>query len=143
MGDGSLVLAEAVGDVHLYFYNYRNLILQHCFYVPKFKRNLISVSCLFKDSYLVSFNEKVVIRKNKSFICSRWMQNNLYFIKPKMDLLLNTEVNDNNSKRLKTSYSNQTYLWHLQLGHISLNRIQRLVRDGPLSHLKVESIPQC
>ena len=92
---------------------------------------------------MVSFNEKVVIRKNKSFICSGWMQNNLYFIKPKMDLLLNAKMNDNNSKRLKTSHSNKTYLWHLRLGHINLNRIQRLVRDGPLSHLKVESIPQC
>ena len=70
MGDGSLVSAEAVGDVHLYFDNYRSLILRDCFYVPKFKRNLIYVSSLFKDSYVVSFNEKVVIRKNKSFICS-------------------------------------------------------------------------
>jgi len=142
MGDGTLVLAEAVGDVHLYFDSYRSLFLRDCFYVPQFKRNLISVACLFKDSYSVSFNNKVVIRKNKSFICDGWMQNNLYFIKPKMDSLLNTEV-VNNSKRLKTSHSNETYLWHLRLGHISLNRIQRLVKDGPLSSLKVESLPQC
>ena len=87
--------------------------MQNCFYVPKFKRNLIFVSYLFKDSYLVSFNDKVVIRKNKSFICSRWMQNNLYFITLKIDLLLNTEMNDNKYKRLKTSHSNMTYLWHL------------------------------
>ena len=60
-----------------------------------------------------------------------------------MDLLLNVEMNDNNSKRLKTSHSNKTYLWHLRLGHINLNRIQRLVRDGFLSHLKVEYLPQC
>ena len=69
------------------------------------------------------------------------MENNLYFIKPKMYSLLNTEV-DNNSKRLKTSQSNKTYLWHLCLGHIGLNRIQRLVKDGPLSFLEVEPSPQ-
>ncbi|KAL5570402.1 hypothetical protein UlMin_026977 [Ulmus minor] len=56
--------------------------------------------------------------------------------------LLNTEV-DNNSKRLKTSQSNKTYLWHLHLGYIGLNKIQRLVKDKPLSFLEVEPIPQC
>ena len=70
MGDGSLVLAEAVGDVHLYFDSLRSLVLRDCFYVPKLKRNLISIACLFKDLYLVSFNNKVVIRKNKYFIYS-------------------------------------------------------------------------
>ena len=142
MGDGSLVLAEAVGDVHLYFDSFRFLVLRDCFYVPRLKRNLISVACLFKDSYSVSFSNKVVIRKNKSFICSGWMQNNLYFIKPKMDTLLNTEITEN-SKRLKTSHSNKTYLWHLRLGHISLDRIRRLARDGPLDLHEVESMPRC
>ena len=106
------MLAEAVGDVHLYFDSFRFLVLRDCFYVPRLKRNLISIAYLFKDSYSVSFSNKVVIRKNKSFICSGWMQNNLYFIKPKMDSLLNTEITEN-SKRLKTSHSNKTYLWHL------------------------------
>ena len=70
------------------------------------------------------------------------MKNNLYFIKPKMYSLLNIEF-DNNSKKLKTSQSYKTYLWHLRLGHIGLNMIQRLVKDGPLSFLEVEPIPQC
>ncbi len=56
--------------------------------------------------------------------------------------LLNTEVN-NNSKRLKTSLSNETILWHLRLGYIALNMIQRLVNDGPLSFLEVEPSCQC
>ena len=70
------------------------------------------------------------------------MENNLYFIKPKIYSLLNTEV-DNNSKRLKISQSNKTYFWHLCLYHIGLNTIQRLVKDGPLNFLEVEHIPQC
>ena len=140
MGDGNLVLPKEVGEVHLYFDEFRMIILRDCFYVPNFKRNLISVACLFKDSYYVSFNKNVVICKNKSHICSGWMENNLYFIKPKMYSLLNTEV-DNNSKRLKTFQSNKTYLWHLRLGHIGLNRIQMLVKDGSLSFLEVEPIP--
>lgn len=107
--DGNLVLAEAVGEVCLYFDEFRMIILRDCFYIPNFKRNLILVACLFKDSYYVSFNKKVVICKNKSYIYGGWMENNLYFIKSKIYSLLNTKV-DNNSKRLKISQSNKTYL---------------------------------
>ena len=57
-GDDNLVLAEAVGEVYLYFDEFRMIILRDCFYIPNFKRNLISVACLFKDSYYVSFNKK-------------------------------------------------------------------------------------
>ena len=141
-GDGTLVRAEAVGEVHLYFDEFRFIVLRYCFYVPRFKRNLISVACLIKDSYSVSFNNKVVIRKNNSLICNGWMHGNLYFIKPKMHSLLDTEL-EKNSKRHKSSHSNKSYLWHLRLGHISLNRIQRMVKDECLDLYEVEPWPQC
>ena len=52
-------------------------------------------------------------------------------------------VNDEqNVKRLRNS-NNHTYLWHLHLGHIDLNKIQRLVKEGPSSHLKVELFQTC
>ena len=35
------------------------------------------------------------------------------------------------------------YLWHLRLGHINLDRITRLVKDGPLRDLSVGSLPVC
>ena len=38
---------------------------------------------------------------------------------------------------------NQTHLWHLRLGHINLRRIQRLVKDGPLGSLQLETFPVC
>ena len=38
---------------------------------------------------------------------------------------------------------NPTYLWHLRLGHINIDRINRLVKDGPLNLLKVEPYPIC
>ena len=142
IGDGSSVVAEAVGNVRIYFDSFRFILLKDCFYVPKFKRNLISVSCLVQGSYSVLFNKTVEIRKNNSFICSGRMDGNLYFIKSKAHSLLDTELIDN-SKRLKTSHSNKGYLWHLRLGHINQERIQRLVKDGPLSDLKDVHLPQC
>ena len=39
--------------------------------------------------------------------------------------------------------NNLTYQWHLRLGHIGLDRIKRLVRDGPLQSLQVDDMPTC
>ena len=47
------------------------------------------------------------------------------------------------SKKQKVSHDNDTYLWHLRLGHINLDRINRLVKDGPLRELKVDTLPVC
>ena len=47
------------------------------------------------------------------------------------------------NKRQKLSNGNETYLWHLRLGHISLDRISRLTKDGPLKDLSVGSLPVC
>ena len=41
------------------------------------------------------------------------------------------------SKRKEPS-SNPTIIWHMTLGHINLNRINRLVKDGILDNLVLE-----
>ena len=44
-------------------------------------------------------------------------------------------------KKQKVLHNDDTYLWHPRLGHISLDRINRLVKDGPLKELKVGKLP--
>ena len=46
-------------------------------------------------------------------------------------------------KRQKLSNDNETYLWHFTLDHISLDRIKKLTKDGPLKDLSVRSLPVC
>ena len=46
-------------------------------------------------------------------------------------------------KRQKISRKDGTYLWHLRLGHINLERIERLVKSGPLSKLELDTLPVC
>ena len=62
----------------------------------------------------------------------------LYILTPDKHELYNSKL-DNNShvKSLKRKYpsTSDAYLWHLRLGHINSNRIQRLVKDGPLEPL--------
>ena len=60
--------------------------------------------------------------------------------------LINAElfkVEKPKTKRQKISPKNETYLWHIRLGHINLERIDKLVKSGPLSELKVGTLPIC
>ncbi|KAA0062799.1 gag/pol protein [Cucumis melo var. makuwa] len=47
------------------------------------------------------------------------------------------------NKRLKISPKENAHLWHLRLGHINLNRIETLVKNGLLSELEENSLPVC
>ena len=57
----------------------------------------------------------------------------LYILTPDKHELYNSELDYNThvkSLKRKFSSTNEAYLWHLRLGHINPNRIQRLIKDG-------------
>ena len=47
------------------------------------------------------------------------------------------------NKRQNVDSDLETYLWHLRLGHINIDRITRLAKDGPLRELTVGTLPIC
>ena len=147
MGNDSVVSAKAVGEVRLQFRNNKFIILNNVYFIPGFRRNLISVSVLFEQSYQVKFNgTSVFISKNGLEICTGSLDSGLYMIRSKLNSLLSTElfkVEQPKNKKQKISHDNDTYLWHLRLGHINLNRIERLVKDGLLRELNVSTLPVC
>ena len=146
MGNATKVAAVVVGDYYLNFSRDRYLLLKDCLYVPSIIRNLISVSSLVKDGYSVLFNDYVIIKLNKRFICSGTLMDNLYIINPVSPSLQQNELNNTNGfpcKRKEHSQMNQTYIWHLRLGHINLKQILRLVQNGPLGSLELEALPVC
>ena len=62
-----------------------------------------------------------------------------------MDVSVNINeqiVNAIRSKRSRDKIS-QKYLWHLRLGHIGENRLNKLEKDGLLRPLTFESYPVC
>ena len=136
----------AIGLVELSFDKNRTLILEDCFLVSNFKRNLVFVSCLIKDGLTVQFNSSVSIRNKYSFICSGTLLNGLYFLSHmSYDINVIESINDDEHDHLskKRRFSNETYLWHLRLGHINPNRIHDLVKSEILSSLIFEHIPVC
>ena len=113
IGNATKMGAVAVGDYYLNFGRDRYLLLKDCLYVPYIRRNLISVSSLVKDGYSILFNDSVIIKLNKRFICSGTLIDNLYIINHVSPSLQQNELNNTNGlscKRKEPSQMNQTYL---------------------------------
>ena len=89
----------------------------------------------------------MIISRNGVNICSANLENGLYVLYPFETINHNTELfkvaEPKSIKKAKVSHDSETYLWHLRLGHISLDRINRLTKDGPLKELTVGSLPIC
>ena len=145
MADGSRIPVVVVGVFNLCF-NSKVLILKDCLYVPNIHRNLISATYLGKHGYYIILKHNVVIKNDKVFICSGNIVDGLYILSPDKHALYNSKL-DNNShvKSLKRKFplTNDAYLWHLRLGHINPNRIQRLIKDGLLEPLDFDGFLVC
>ena len=71
------------------------LILEDCLYVPNVRRNLISATYLGKHGYYVILKDNVVIKKDKVFICSGNIVDDLYILTPDKHELYNSELDHN------------------------------------------------
>ena len=147
VGSGEVVSTKAVRVACLNFRN-KLLVLNSLFFIPGFRRNLIFVSMLHEQLFSISFiNNEIVISRNGLDICHAKLENGLYVLRPTERTLNNSKLfkveYPKSNKRQKVSHSDNTYLWHLRLGHINLDRINRLVKDGPLRKLNVDTLPLC
>ena len=137
LADGSKIPVVVVGVFNLCF-DFRVLILEDCLYIPNVHKNLIFATYLGRHGYCVILRDNVVIKKDKVFIYSGNIVDGLYIITLAKHELYNSEL-DNNShvKSLKRKFpsTSDAYLWHLHLGHINSNKIQRLVKHGLLEPL--------
>ncbi|MCE8502524.1 DDE-type integrase/transposase/recombinase, partial [Latilactobacillus sakei] len=141
MGNESRVDAVSIGDIFLYF-NKVVIRLHDCLYVPHFRRNLISVSKLLESGYSVNFSKNVTISHGNKIVATTHKDNELFILSPTFETNLNEHDSSNSNKR-KRDPDNSTLLWHYRLGHVGIQRITRLVKDGPLDFLKVEDLPTC
>ena len=87
------------------------------------------------------------ISKNDVHICSVKLEDNLYVLRPKgAKSILNhgmLKTANTQNKRQIIYFDNNTYLRHLRLSHINLDRIKRLVKNGLLNELEDDSLPPC
>ncbi|KAK8554175.1 hypothetical protein V6N12_031146 [Hibiscus sabdariffa] len=138
VGNGERVAALAVGTYVLSLPSGLILNLENCYFVPSLTKNIISVSCLDKIGFeIIIKNNSCSFFYDNLFYGSAQLINGLYILNQE-NMIFNI-----NTKKLKTNDSNQTYLWHCRLGHISERRISKLHKDGLLDPFVFEQLDVC
>ena len=119
-----------------------SLVLRDYYFVTTISKNLISVSCLTQEDYVISFYKDYynIYFENK-IIGSSFLINSLFQLY--VDVFVNYVKNDVNAIGIKRPRDkiNQMYLWHLRLDHIGEDRINRLKKIELLDLLTTESYP--
>ena len=136
VGNGNKATVKAIGLFRLQLDYGCTLDLEETFVVPLFRQNLISISCLDKYGYFCSFeNGMVSLYLNSSVIGTGSLKDKLYKLNIKVSNGNETLHSSNYSIKRKLTNKNSSMLWHKRLGHISNQRIQRLVSEGILDPL--------
>ena len=135
----------AVGTYRLLLETGHRMDLLNTFYVPSISRNLVSLSKLDATGYLVLFSSgQLSLMFNSVTVGSGILCDGLYKI----------SLNHEFSQALITLYSNvgskrglinenSSILWHRRLGHISRERIKKLVKEGILQNLDFTDFHVC
>ena len=146
VGTGQFLTAVACADICLQF-NSRYIQLYNVLLVPGFARNLVSVSRCMRNGYSIDSGiDEIKIYKGNSYITSAVNRKNLFILSPSIGTTTHNiemfKTAKTRTKRQKVS-KEETYLWHLRLGHIGLDRLERLVKAGSLSQLEIGTMPVC
>ena len=130
------VEVELVGVIKLCLESGFEIFLANTFYVPSFRRNLISVSTLDKLGFgFVFSNESVNLMFDSQVIGHGVLHDDLYRLclaSNNPQASLNVEKVIVKDPRIKDK---SFLLWHKRLGHISKERIDRLITDDILPTL--------
>ncbi|KAJ9558748.1 hypothetical protein OSB04_013362 [Centaurea solstitialis] len=114
VGEGTPLIAEAVGSYSLSLPSGLVLELDNCYYIPNMIKNVLSFDLLATP---VNGLYTVNLQDNSSEI---------YHI----------------SKRSK-DIEDQTYLWHCRLGHINKKRVELLLKGGFLGNFDYKPFDNC
>ena len=148
VGNGVDLNVEAVGTLSLILEGGFCLNLYGTLYVPSMTRNLISVSKLIIDDFIFTFGyNKVYISLNSRVVGYGCLEGNLFKLcldNQFSESLLSFNVNENvNQNKRKQDQETSSMLWHQRLGHISRDRMTRLVKDEVLPHLDFSDFEKC
>jgi transposase InsO family protein len=145
MGNRMKAPVEGVGTYRLILDTGHHLDLFETLYVPSISRNLVSISKLDVVGYSFKFgNGCFSLYKNTFMIGSGILCDGLY--KLNLDnLYAETLMTLHHSIGTKRSLVNErsAYLWHKRLGHISQERMKRLVRNEVLPDLDFTDLNVC
>ncbi|KAJ9561918.1 hypothetical protein OSB04_007078 [Centaurea solstitialis] len=139
VGEGTPLIAEAVGSYSLSLPSGLVLELENCYYVPKMIKNVLSFDLLVDQGFYYKYDYKMLfVFKNNIFYFKATPVNGLYTV----NLQDNNNEIYNISKRSK-DIEDQTYLWHCRLGHINKKRVELLLKGGFLGTFDFKPFDNC
>jgi GAG-pre-integrase domain len=145
IGDNNKAEVEAIGHCRLLLKTSLYLDLFDTFVVSFFRRKLISISALDKLGFSCSFgDEKFSLYRHSNMIASDFLSvmDNLYAL----DIISSYNETLNNKTRnvrQKLTHQDSTAFWHKRLGHISQQRITRLIQSEILRPLNISDLGPC
>ncbi|KAJ9544187.1 hypothetical protein OSB04_023894 [Centaurea solstitialis] len=139
VGEGTPLIAEAVGSYSLSLPSGLVLELNNCYYIPNMIKNVLSFDLLVDQGFYYKYSYKMI---------SVFKDNIFYFKATPIDGLYTVNLKDNNSeiyhisKRSK-DIEDRTYLWHCRLGHINKKRVELLLKGGFLGNFDYKPFDNC
>ncbi|KAJ9546459.1 hypothetical protein OSB04_019002 [Centaurea solstitialis] len=139
VGEGTPLIAEAVGSYSLSLPSGLVLELDNCYYIPNMIKNVLSFDLLVDQGFYYKYDYKMI---------SVFKDNIFYFKATPVNGLYTVNLQDNSSeiyhisKRSK-DIEDQTYLWHCRLGHINKKRVELLLKGGFLGNFDYKPFDNC
>ncbi|KAK8936095.1 hypothetical protein KSP39_PZI012974 [Platanthera zijinensis] len=145
VGNNAEVEVEFIGDVCLVLSSGYELILKDIFYIPSFRRNLISVSVLDKLHYGFNiYGGSIDISYESQVIGHCSLSNGLYSLCLAPTNIYATTYNvERVSSKRPLIKEQSSMLWHKRLGHISRERVERLIKENILPTLDFSDLETC
>ncbi|KAL0313497.1 UNVERIFIED_CONTAM: hypothetical protein Sradi_5749000 [Sesamum radiatum] len=134
---------KAIGTCRLVLNSGFVLVLEKTFYIPNFSKNLISVSRLVPYGYSFKFGDDITLFYNNHLVGNGTLSNGLYHINLQSAALYTLHVFANAGIKRCVMNEDSSVLWHRRLGHISIERIKKLVNDGVLNTLDFTDFDTC
>lgn len=124
LGDNSIQLAEAYGDVLITLPNKKQITIKKVYYVPGLQKNLLSVSELTSIGLTIEFTKQGCILRattpsGSTISLSCLKHGRLYPIGTSQPALALAST-------IKTPTQETTLLWHYRLGHASAHALKQL-----------------
>ncbi|KAJ9552454.1 hypothetical protein OSB04_016499 [Centaurea solstitialis] len=139
VGEGTPLIAEAVGSYSLSLPSGLVLELDNCYYIPNMIKNVLSLDLLVDQGFYYKYDYKMIsVFKNNIFYFKATPVNGLYTV----NLQDNSSEIYHISKRSK-DIEDQTYLWHCRLGHINKKRVELLLKGGFLGTFDYKPFDNC
>ncbi|KAL0381898.1 UNVERIFIED_CONTAM: hypothetical protein Slati_4610100 [Sesamum latifolium] len=137
LGDGKTVAAKAVGSLSLVVSDHIRIELKDYFFVSSLIKNIISIPLLDNNGFKFLINKGcfyLVI--DDVYHLLRTLMNGLYILQ-QSNLIMTAQ-----HKRKVDNHEN-VQIWHARLGHISKDRIRRLVDSKNLKKDNLDHLPTC